>query len=465
MSPKTLERTPGSWKSALARAGLDWILCIGLAFGAALLIKWQVVDAYAIPTGSMEPLLYGKEHGGDRIFCNKLTYRLGNRKGPLRWEVFVFRFPTSNPNAQYYGENFIKRCVGLPGETIFLVDGDVFVADDASPLPEMARKPLPLQDEIWIPVYREDFNRGSADALAYHWDRMEAEGAWTLAGGTLHGRAREKESIHLRYRPMVAGIRYPGVPDRHIKRQVVLFTCPYCHSLLRKTVQTQQLTAYCPSCGAFLTEDNIDPGNFSFPGLRNGNSLNFHIIKDLRFSCRLTPRSEEGAFLIDLNTDSDSWRARISFGAEGEVVLEQNGRPVEGRLSKATLPMGESQDVEFFRADGRLVLRIQGKEVLIHEIPGSMPAPYKEAGASGIILTLENGAAEIDNVSIDRDIHYFSLIDPSEGYRVPEDGYFALGDNVPTSHDSRSWGKVPSRNLIGPALFIWWPPNRLHILE
>ncbi len=46
---------------------------------------------------------------------------------------------------------------------------------------------------------------------------------------------------------------------------------------------------------------------------------------------------------------------------------------------------------------------------------------------------------------------------PDDTYKVPADGYFALGDNSLHSRDSRDWGSVPEQNVAGRGLFVYWP--------
>lgn len=67
-----------------------------------------------------------------------------------------------------------------------------------------------------------------------------------------------------------------------------------------------------------------------------------------------------------------------------------------------------------------------------------------------------------------RKIYYYNRGYYGEAGRpvtVPENSYFVLGDNSSSSKDSRYWGFVPKRNVIGRAMFIWWPPWRIQLLH
>ena len=52
-----------------------------------------------------------------------------------------------------------------------------------------------------------------------------------------------------------------------------------------------------------------------------------------------------------------------------------------------------------------------------------------------------------------------------EAVRVPAGYYYALGDNSVNSRDSRYWGFIPKANLIGKAVFIYWPLQRMRVIK
>jgi len=70
----------------------------------------------------------------------------------------------------------------------------------------------------------------------------------------------------------------------------------------------------------------------------------------------------------------------------------------------------------------------------------------------------------VDTPAIFQKIHYNNRgAYGKEGAQitVPRDCYFVLGDNTGSSRDSRYWGFVPRKLLLGEAFVIWWPPRRL----
>jgi signal peptidase I len=481
----------------LRQAG-ELVLSLALAAGAALLIKWSIFDVYSIPTGSMEPVLQGREYSGDRVFCFKQAFRLREESGPERWEIFVFEFPPPRPGHEHAGTNYIKRCVGRPGEKVYVRDGDLWIVEPGSLQTRRAVKPPALQQSLWIPVYRSRFRRESEAALAHFWQRVETDGAWAFRDGALVGQARG--AVHLTFRPG-GGAPGPGeaaITDRHVKRQVVTFRCPApgCGGLLRKTVRTQQLTAYCPRCGAFLTEADIEPTSFEHPGIpahfgeQPSRASPYHAVRDLRLACRLRPLGDAGTVVLTLTTDRDAYEAHLPLGG-GRARLLASGRTVaEGALA---WPAGGAS-VSLWRWDGQVQLRLDGAVLLAAEAGESMPDLAQATRSSGAGLSLVGGAAAVDSIRLDRDIHYFFQdiadagvyfghfplgapaaarerdelqlrMNRDEYYFVPSGGYLALGDNQPTSNDSRAWGPVPAENLVGPALFIWWPPHRVRILQ
>lgn len=106
-----------------------------IAIILALVIKTSVVEAYKIPSSSMEDTLLI----GDFLLANKFVYgariwlvdwRLPAIREPKRGDVVIFIFPGDNKGTKY-----IKRCVGTPGDTILLKDKVLYINGQLFPNP------------------------------------------------------------------------------------------------------------------------------------------------------------------------------------------------------------------------------------------------------------------------------------------------------------------------------------------
>lgn len=77
-----------------------------------------------------------------------------------------------------------------------------------------------------------------------------------------------------------------------------------------------------------------------------------------------------------------------------------------------------------------------------------------------------NGAPLLDPLFNQR--YYYNrgeFAGENEKLVVPPDSYFVLGDNSGSSKDSRYWGFVPKDNILGQAMAIYWPPQRIRIIK
>jgi signal peptidase I len=104
------------------RVAIDWIVTIVGAVAIVLLVKAYVVNPYRIPSSSMEPTLHcaRPENGcearfSDRVLANRFIYHL---RDPRRGEIIVFDTPPQVVRQCGAGGTFVKRLIGLPGETV-----------------------------------------------------------------------------------------------------------------------------------------------------------------------------------------------------------------------------------------------------------------------------------------------------------------------------------------------------------
>ena len=110
-------------KSEARREIMEWILILEIAVVVAVVINTFLIVNAVIPSASMETTIMT----GDRIFGNRLAY---GKEGPERGDIVIFRFPDDEKQL------FIKRVIGLPGETVEVKNGKVYINGSSTPLDE-----------------------------------------------------------------------------------------------------------------------------------------------------------------------------------------------------------------------------------------------------------------------------------------------------------------------------------------
>jgi signal peptidase I len=123
------------------------VIVVVIAVLVAVLLRTFVVQTFFIPSGSMEPTL----QVGDRILVNKLSYHL---HGVGRGDIVVFSRPPAENCGGPEVNDLVKRVVGLPGETLTLSGGTVYV--DGRRL-----------DESWLPASEQGMTRPGPGGTLY----------------------------------------------------------------------------------------------------------------------------------------------------------------------------------------------------------------------------------------------------------------------------------------------------------
>ena len=140
-------------KSNLVKEILSWVVVIAAAVIIAFLLTQFIIVNATVPSGSMENTI----HPGDRLFGLRLTYVFSE---PRRGDIAVFKYPVyealidevndTKEGRQYLKSagikhtNYIKRVIGLPGETVEIRDAKIYINGSDEPLDE------PYLKEEWL---------------------------------------------------------------------------------------------------------------------------------------------------------------------------------------------------------------------------------------------------------------------------------------------------------------------------
>jgi signal peptidase I len=394
-------------RTGLVRAVMENLEALAIAIVMALVLKYFLIEAYKIPTGSMQPEIMGDPTLGifDRVLVNKLVYLL---REPRRYEVVVFKNPL------WQRQNYIKRLVGFGGERIGLRNGDVFVTPPGRGATEaIARKP----DDVWRAV-RKDLL--ADEALARHF-------------------AADKEGGEAR----VEGDRllFPGRGG-----PATLAT--------REPIRDHYLDGYDPKW-----VEGYEGSAAPYTAASSFARLNGNDVTDVELAADVTPAPDAKSLALEIRESGRTWRAELPVGegARGALVsttipgLNAVAWEAEGDASLPPLRPGVTTRVSLRNVDDEVVVELDGDVVLRRPYRTSGIDPITDPKSHAHLTTSASitatGAFTLTDVGLWRDIHYLPDGNPSHGsdaevYAVPDGEYMVLGDNTQNSWDCRQWRKA-----------------------
>ncbi len=355
----------------------------------ALLIKQFAFEAFQVPTESMEPAIIGRNPGGDRIIVDKAAALLGD---PQRFEVQVFMYPLSQR------VNYVKRLMGMPGETLKIAHGDIFTASNAAGPFSVARKDIGVQAALFdanpvIPA--ADWTDFRGGRIWNTWQRPAA-GAAVDPKGQLRLEAGPVE--------LLVGLSAPVTPERHD---------PLASTRRGRADETIRLP-----------------------------------VGDMRFSVEVTPEAGAGALIMRITDGTQvTTPMRLELAVEGATTpsrLMHGARVIDcAALTATRLKPGVSTRIVFENADDRLRVLLDGTEICRDEYKQSV-VPLA-GGESRVAFGLTSGSASFSSLGLERDI-YTTLFDGSgDTFHVPAGHYLMLGDNSANSLDARAFRMVGIR--------------------
>lgn len=456
------------WAKRILRTGVLLALAVWLSawtpllltnVALALITKTVFTEAYTMPTGSMAPTVLGKH--GDRLCANcgcefavsvvdwlprgtnspakkhalKTScpncrephtvdttaeilsgdrFLVDNRSRPHRWSLVAHRQPPSRE------EVHLKRLVGLPGETVELVGGEVFING------ELLRKQPDIATDLWLPLHDTALAPKTFRADTPRWRPGGDQSRWHETGGGWTVDSIEGNRASLNF--------FGAITDRL----------------------------------AYNTFDALESDSFEET-----------LTGDVLMTCEMGAFGGPGEFTFEWEFRGSTVQCNVN--ANGELSIEAQtawgGRDWErihaaGRLSSAIVP---GDQLGFAIRDGQAYVQVNEQvAALLMFVPSNVEA-YRdqdlvEAEACRLSIVADDCSATLNRITIQRDVYYLGreMRDPrgygSSGQPVElgETECFMLGDNSVRSLDSRMQRDVQADDILGIARWIYWPKKRWH---
>ena len=445
---------------------LQWLF---IALILAFVFRAFIVEPFRIPTGSMAETLRGVHYhlrctrcgyeldlggdreidhspkcascgylvnikdvppvlNGDRIFVLKSIYQFHE---PKRWDVVVFKYPV-DPK-----QNYIKRLIGKPGETIEIVDGDIYIDG------VIARKPPHVQEEFWMSIFNNDYQ---AAGRAQREARLAIEDM-------------KEDRDHLNFKW--------GQPFTNREGSAWNFAADGPTAFELNVAADSRHTIYY---------DTSKGNDFKARYMYNSATYGLHPeCSDLMVEYYVVAGSDAGHAGVMLSKYGREYRGWVDFS--GELVLEAAIDKGVVRLASKAIDAvgdGDSGKLRFANVDHQLVLEYGDKKIKWDLGVEVGSAGVVEDGQEPAVQVFGSGKMRLAHLAIYRDMYYMgqTSVRAREGkpFALGEDEFFMCGDNSPDSFDSRLWatdgvgnggrryrqGIVPREYLVGKAFYVYW---------
>lgn len=126
------ELSPEERKKAVRKEVFSWIRLLAIAAAVAVVINYLILFNGYVPSGSMYPTIEADGSSGARIIGFRLSYLFDE---PKRGDIIIFKYP-DDPS-----QNYVKRVIGLPGETVEINEGKVYISKDGIMLEDPLDEP------------------------------------------------------------------------------------------------------------------------------------------------------------------------------------------------------------------------------------------------------------------------------------------------------------------------------------
>ena len=443
---------------------------------------------------------------GDQLLVHKNVFDF---RRPRRWEPVVFRNPASP------GEAYVKRVVGLPGEQMLILDGDIYANG------RIARKNLATQRSMRILV--SDLGHLPDDPT---WELpWQLDGNWSVEQGKLQCAATAEETNgrsttsslsfrnwrwfggnHTAETPLSTHDAYPDWTDflRRFDRIPVSWVSRLdydeeaqvlrCQGVMPEEMQRDLMTSatnnvFRRAIYRLAAQSHLSPVTDRY-GYNSVVASAEHSVADVMLDTTII--IDEKPLWIEVSVPVDSETYHVYLDAKsGRIELRADDSQVVLRSAKLVLTDNRLR-IEASNFDHRVIVAVNGElpfgaldlpgvdlsvplstsdETLESSVAVSAAATFEQRlPRQRFTLSITGGRVRVEDLRMYRDVYYTPgrrkhAVDTT--CEIPTDSYFVHGDNSPVSFDSRSWEDpfVPHRLLVGKPFVVHLPsrPGRLSL--